>query len=131
MKEVETVIPYELTLQVTPDNVAPRFVSGTPEAFATPALVALIELTAAQMVAEHLESGETTVGTSLQIKHIAPTPIGMMVRCQATLEEVDRRRLRFAVIAWDEEEKICEGWHERFVVNKDRFVANLRDKAGK
>jgi len=131
MKKFDPGIPYEKTLQVAPDNVAPRFVPGTPEAFATPALVALIELTAADLVADYLEAGETTVGTSLRLKHTAPTPIGMTVRCQATLVEVDRRRLRFNVAAWDQEEKICEGQHERFVVNSSSFMAILSEKASK
>jgi predicted thioesterase len=129
MKEIEIGITYETTLQVTPDNVAPRFVPGTPEAFATPSLVALIELTAAQMVKDYLDPGETTVGTSLNLRHTAPTPVGLSIRCQARLVEVDRRRLRYHVVAWDDEEKICDGEHERFVVNLDKFTNTLKSKA--
>lgn len=128
MQELAVGITHEETIKVTSDVVASRYVAGTPEAFATPALVALIELAAANGVRAYLDPAETTVGTSLQIKHTAPTPIGMLVRCQITLVEVDRRRLRFEIAAWDDEEQICAGQHERFVINAEKFAATLKNK---
>lgn len=128
MQEFQAGLKHEETIKVTDNVIAPRYVEGTPEAFATPALVALMELTAANAVRDYLEEDETTVGTSVTLKHTAPTPVGMSVRCQVTLAEVDRRRLVFDVAAWDDSEQICEGQHERFVVGLDKFSDNLRNK---
>lgn len=129
MRDIKIGSTHEESVLVAVDNLAPRFVVGTPEAFATPALVALIELTASQLVAGYLEPDETTAGTRIEISHTAPTPPGMTIRCQARLVEVDRRRVRFEVAAWDDKEKVCEGAHERFVVNYDRFATTLNNKA--
>lgn len=128
MQELEIGITNEEIIKVSEELTAPRFVRGTPEAFATPALVALIELAAANALKPYLEPGETTVGTALEIKHTAPTPVGMSVRCRATVVEVDRRKVLFEIAAWDDEEQIGQGKHERFVINLGKFNDNLNRK---
>ncbi|MBZ4659827.1 MAG: Thioesterase superfamily, partial [Desulfacinum sp.] len=67
---------------------------------------------------------------SIHTSHIAATPVGMKVRAEAVLEQVDGRRLIFKVTAHDEREKIGEGVHERFVVHREKFVSRVRSKAG-
>ena len=75
-----------------------------------------------------LPPGQSTVGTLVNIRHLAATPVGMAVRFRAELVEVDLRRLLFKVEAWDEVEKICEGQHERFIIDLERFLAGVDKK---
>lgn len=107
-------------------NTAKSMGSGSLEVFATPALVALME--AAAVNALRLEAGESSVGTALEITHSAATPVGMKVWAEAELVEIDRRRLFFEVNAYDEVEKIGSGRHERFIIQKERFLSKSNQK---
>lgn len=118
-------------VMVTEENTAKAMGSGTLDVFATPAMTALMEMTAWKSVAPFLENGDGTVGTLLQITHDAPTPLGMKVFCESELLEVDGRRLVFHVAAFDEKGKIGEGRHERFVINNERFAAKAEKKREK
>ena len=113
---------------VTKENTAKVYGSGELEVFATPAMVALAEKTALESVAPHLAEGEGTVGTLVNVRHLAATPVGMTVRCESELVEVDRRRLVFRVELFDEVEKIGEGTHERFIIQNERFLAKANAK---
>ncbi len=106
---------------VTPEMSAARIGSGLVEVFATPMMVALVERTCNESVLPYLDEGQGTVGTLVNVSHIAATPIGMRVWCESELVEVDRRRLVFAVKAYDECGLIGEGTHERFVIDTERF----------
>lgn len=118
-------------VMVTEENTAKAMGSGTLDVFATPAMTALMEMTAWKSVAPFLEDGDGTVGTLLQITHDAPTPLGMKVFCESELLEVDGRRLVFHVAAFDAKGKIGEGRHERFVINNERFAAKAEKKREK
>ena len=113
---------------VTEDLTAVRIGSGELSVFATPALIALAEETAWRSVAPELEPGQGTVGTRMDLRHIAATPVGMRVRCETELVETDRRRLVFSVKAFDEREQIAEGTHERFIVDNEKFAAKAAAK---
>ena len=102
--------------------------SGLLKVFATPAMIALMEKTAWMSVAPELGEGEGTVGTLLNVTHDAPTPIGMKVWCESTLEDVDGRRLVFSVEAFDEKGRIGGGRHERFIVGNEKFQAKADRK---
>jgi len=115
---------------VTEENTAAKVGSGLLPVFATPAMIALMEATCAQSVASELEEGCSTVGTHLNVKHSAATPVGMTVKCESELVEVDRRRLVFHVTAWDDAGIIGEGSHERFIVNNEKFLAKTQSKLG-
>lgn len=106
---------------VTEDLTAARFGSGLIDVYATPALIGLAEGTAAESVQPMLDEGMTTVGTLVNIAHLAATPVGMKVTVETELTEVDRRRLVFAVNAFDEAGIIAQGSHERFIVDKAKF----------
>ena len=125
---LETGIKGTRTVTVNEENTAKAMGSGTLDVFATPALIALMEETCWRSVANELEEGCGTVGTLLEIKHTAPTPVGMKVTCESTLTEVDGRRLVFEVIARDAKGVVGEGKHERFVVQNEKFQvkANAR-----
>ena len=117
---------------VTEENTAKAVGSGGLEVFATPALIALAEKTAYESVVPYLEEGQGTVGTNIDIKHIAATPVGMRVVCETELIEFDAsnpRRLLFSVNVYDEVEKIAEGTHERFIINNDKFMGKAEGKS--
>jgi predicted thioesterase len=110
---------------VGPENTARALGSGDVPAFGTPALVALMEQAAVVAVAGGLEPGETTVGTWLEIAHLAATPAGAVVRAEAELVAIEGRKLTFSVVAHDGRQKIGEGRHQRMRVARDRFLSKL------
>ncbi|MGN0140994.1 MAG: thioesterase family protein [Roseburia sp.] len=118
---LETGICGEAAEQVTEQNTAEAMGSGELKVYATPAMIALMEQAAYRSVAGELEDGQGTVGTLMNVKHIASTPVGMQVTAKSVLTEVDRRRLVFTVEAYDETGKIGEGVHERFVIDNRKF----------
>ena len=113
---------------VTEGLTARAMGSGELPVYATPALIALVEETAWKSVAGVLEPGQGTVGTKLEVAHLAATPLGRCVRCETELTEIDRRRLVFSAVVWDEAGKIAEGTHERFIVDSERFLARAQTR---
>ncbi len=113
---------------VTEDKTAYALGSGNVMAYSTPSMIALLEAAAIDAVQSRLGDGQTSVGTALNIKHMAATPVGMTVNAAATLKEVDGRRLVFDVSASDAIELIGQGTHERFIVDRERFEKRVRDK---
>ena len=113
---------------VTEELTAEAMGSGQLPVFATPAVVALAEETAWKSVAPGLEEGQGTVGTLMELSHIAATPLGMKVRCESELVEIDRRKLVFLVKIYDEKEKVAEGRHERFIVDNAKFLSKAESK---
>src|SRR5260221_14043912 len=89
--------------------------SGAVQVFSTPSMIALMEGAACRAVESVLPPGQTTVGTHLDVRHLAATPLGLEVRARAELLEVDGRTLKFRVEAFDAQEKIGEGTHERAI----------------
>ncbi len=102
-----------------------------PPVLSTPRMISLMEQTAHAIVLPHLAEGQTSVGTAVNIRHLGATPVGVRVIFRAELLEVDDRRLRFKVEAWDPLEKIGEGEHERSIIDRDRFEAKLDKKRRK
>lgn len=113
---------------VTEDKSAKAMGSGTLDVFATPAMIALMENTAYQSVAGLLDEGSGTVGTALNVKHVAATPIGMKVTCETELIKIEGRALTFSVKAYDEAGLIGEGEHERFLIFEEKFQAKAEAK---
>ena len=113
---------------VSKANSAKTMGSGTLDVFATPSMIALMELTAWTSVAEHLDEGCGTVGTLLNVTHDAPTPFGMKVWCESELIEKEDRKLKFQVKVYDEKGLIGEGIHERFLIKTDKFMEKAEAK---
>lgn len=113
---------------VTDNNTALSVGSGSLAVYATPAMLALIEKAACEALKGSIDEAETTVGTLLNVKHIAATPVGMKVSGTAELIERDGRRLVFKVEANDECGMIGEGIHERFIVNSEKFTSKTYSK---
>jgi fluoroacetyl-CoA thioesterase len=118
----------EASVTVTDSMTAAALGSGNVDAFSTPALIALLEAAAIDALQGRLPEGQTSVGTMLNVRHLAATPVGMAVTARATLKEIDGRRLVFDVEAWDAVERIGEGTHERFIVTRARFEERVRGK---
>ena len=126
---IETGIKGHREQIVTPEMSAARVGSGLVDVFATPMLVALVEQTCYESVLPHLDVGQGTVGTLVNVSHLSATPIGRRVWCDSELTEVDRRRLVFSVKAYDDCGLIGEGTHERFVIDTAKFMDKLKAKS--
>ena len=106
-------------------NTAAYMGSGIVQVFATPAMILLMELAARNAVQGYLPEGSTTVGTLVNIKHVAATPLGAKVSASAVLKEIDGRKLTFEIEATDEKGIIGKGVHERAIIDVERFMARL------
>ena len=115
-------------LVVTTEHTAPQVGSGEIAVLATPIMVNLMEAAALDAVESQLPPGHQSLGTHLNISHIAATPVGMCIQAHAELIEVVGRRLRFKISANDEQELIGEGTHERIIVKVDRFDLRVQEK---
>lgn len=120
------------TLRVTPAHLANQFKDAVlPKVFATPMMVTIMENAALNAVRDYLEPGESVVGTVVNVRHLAATPVGHDVTAEAVVTKVDGRRIEFTVSARDENEEIGAGTHERVVVDMARLTARLEAKAPK
>lgn len=109
-------------------STAEEFGSGDMDVYATPAMISLMERAALSAVSLHLPKGSTTVGTAVDVKHIAGTPVGMKVKACAQLIGVEGRKLTFKIEAFDDAEKIGEGHHERYIVDVQKFRGRVYEK---
>jgi fluoroacetyl-CoA thioesterase len=122
---------YEVPADKTVPHLFPEFPEGKemPEVFATGFMVGLFEFVCIKALHDHLEwPDEMTVGTHVDISHIAATPPGMTVTVKVTLTEVSGRKLIFQIEAFDDQDKISEGVHQRFVIDRDKFNAGVAKK---
>jgi len=128
MNEIPVGARSEQRILVT-GEVAIDFLAD-PEArvLATPWMIAYMEWTARDAILQHLSAGWDSVGTEVNVKHLAATPIGMPVRFEAEVVKVDGQRVLLQVDAWDEREQIGTGTHERFVIDIARFKSRLAAK---
>lgn len=115
----------ERRLTVTPELTVRHFVPTMPAVFGTPLMILEMELTSADAIARHLPQGWVTVGTEVDIRHLAATPVGHDVRTTSRVIEVHRRVIRFEVEAYDGDRKIGTGRHGRGVVNTADFSARF------
>ena len=117
------------SLVVEAEHTAAHWGSGSLYVLSTPHMVALMEGAAVGAVDPLLPEGYRTVGTRLEIRHLAATPMGQRVTARAELVEIDGRRLVFRVEATDEAGTIGEGTHERFIVAVEHFLARAEARA--
>ena len=113
---------------VTESNTATAACSGALPVFGTPFLCALMEEAAWKSIAPHLEAGQSTVGTRLDISHDSATPVGMKVWAESEVTQVDGRRIELKVAAYDEKGPIGQGTHQRFIVQNEKFLARAAAK---
>lgn len=111
---------------VKESETAAKVASGALEVFSTPMLIAFMENTAFNLAQKELGEGETTVGISVNIKHMKANLVGDEVVCTATLEKIDGKRLDFSVKVLHGETLVGEGEHSRFIINEEKFLAKLK-----
>ena len=111
----------ERTLVVPPERTVGHFVPGMPMVYATPMMILEMELTSGDAINKYLAPGWVTVGTEVDIRHLAASPVGAVVRTTSKVIAVERRVIRFEVEAFDGERRIGEGRHARALVNRDSF----------
>ena len=131
MKEITVGLKSEAKLTVVESNTAVVHGSGSIPVFATPAMVALMENAAMNTVEAYLAPERTTVGTKFETTHIAATPVGMEVTAKAELIGVEGKKLLFKVEAYDEKDLIGSGTHERFIIDKQKFLQRVEAKKNK
>jgi fluoroacetyl-CoA thioesterase len=126
---IEPGLTGEMTLIVQESDTA-RYSGGEslPPVFSTPRVIGLLERTSHNTILPFLAEGQGSVGAVVNIRHLAATPIGFTVRTRAEVLEVEGRRVKFKVEAWDNLEKIAEGEHERFIIDMGRFVDRVEKK---
>jgi len=125
---IEPGLVSEASQEVTTALSASHFGSGTLRVYATPAMVALVERTCQEMVQARLPTGQSTVGVAIQIRHLAPTPVGGTVRVRAEVVSVEPPVIVFKAQVWDKHELIGEAEHRRAVIDVDRFMKRVEAK---
>ena len=115
----------ERTLVVPPERTVGYFVQGMPMVYATPMMILEMEMASGDAINADLEPGWITVGTEVDIRHLAATPAGATVRTTARVVAVERRLIRFEVEAFDDKRRIGEGRHARGLVNLASFTQRL------
>ncbi len=125
---LHTGIEMERVVKVD-DSMVIDFLGDDGRVLSTPSMVEAMERLCRDMVKPYLKEDEDTVGVRIDARHMAPTPLGMSVRVHASLVGMEGRRLVFHVDVHDEYEKVGEAVHERFIIDKDRFVTRVRAKA--
>ncbi len=118
----------EAEMTVTEAVSAAHMGSGRVPVLATPALILLMEKATVAAVEPHLSPGQVSVGVSVDISHLAATPLGMKVKAWAEVIDVDERRVALQVEAYDEVEKIGEGMVHRVIVDRERFIEHVAQK---
>ena len=118
----------EARAMVTEENTALKFGSGTIKVYATPAMIGLMEKASINCVDSSLPQGFASVGTKVEVKHLAATPVGMEVVAEAELIEEDGPKLKFRITAYDGKEKIGEGTHNRYIIKLDEFLKKAESK---
>lgn len=130
-EELKVGITHEMERETTEDMSAQKVYPHVPNVYATRAMVGHIEEVCADLVLPYLGEGEQTVGTGMKFKHMAATPLGMKVRYNARLAEVDGPKLTFEVEGFDEVDKIGVATHQRFIINAEKFNSRVAKKAEK
>lgn len=111
---------------VLENETAAKVVSGALEVFSTPMMIGLMERVSFYLAQQELPEGETTVGISVNIKHLKANNIGDVVKCVSTLEDIDGKKLTFDVKVYHGDTIVGEGKHERYIVNAEKFLSKLK-----
>ncbi len=119
---------HEMRFEVLPEYTAAHMGSGSARVLSTPSMILFMERTAQRLLARRLPPEYTSVGTLVNVRHLAAAPLGAPVRVRASVEEVDGRRVLLLVEAWSGDKQLGAGQHERFVVHEARFLERLKNQ---
>jgi fluoroacetyl-CoA thioesterase len=130
MRQIPLGAKGAFTLRVLPEHLANRFKDAMlPQVLATPVMVLIMENAALNAMRPYLDPGESAVGTAIDVRHLAATPVGHQVRAEAEVTRVQGKRIEFKVSAHDEMEEIGNGTHQRIVIDLASFNARLAQKS--
>jgi fluoroacetyl-CoA thioesterase len=130
MRQIPLGAKGSFTLRVLPEHLANQFKDAMlPQVLATPVMILMMENAALNAIRPFLDSGESAVGTAIDVRHLAATPLGHEVRAEAEVIKVDGRRIEFKVSAYDEIEEIGRGTHQRSVIDLRSFNERLAGKS--
>jgi len=118
----------EDSFPITQENSAIHIGSGSSRVLATPWMIAFMERVSHRLLTCCLPEGYSSVGTHLDVRHLAPTPVGATIRVRVEVLSVEENRVHFSLEAWDDLEKIGEGRHERVVIDEARFLRRVEKK---
>jgi len=118
----------EETFRVEEEHAAIHIGSGSSRVLATPWMIAFMERVSHRLVSENLPQGYSSVGVVVDVRHLAPTPIGGTVRVRAEIIELNGLNVALVVQAWDESERVGEGRHQRVVIDEARFLKRVEAK---
>jgi predicted thioesterase len=119
----------ELAFKVEPQHAIDFTTDGMPAVLSTPSLVGFLERTAREAMAGCLDDNERSVGTEIELRHLAPTPVGQTIHCTARVIHAEDREVTFQISARDEREVIARGLHKRAVIRIDHFASRVREKS--
>jgi len=128
MEELKLGLTAEASEFVSEQLTAVSVRSGLVSAYATPAMIALMENAAVTALQKCLSKGQTSVGVEVNVKHLAATPVGVRVRARAQVIAIEARRVTFQIEAWDPHDRIGEGTHTRVIVDAARFKNKVEQK---
>jgi fluoroacetyl-CoA thioesterase len=129
MRQIPLGARGTFTLRVLPEHLANRFKDAMlPQVLATPVMVLIMENAALNAIRPFLDAGESAVGTAIDVRHLAATPVGHEVRAEAEVIKVEGKRVEFKVSASDEIEEIGSGTHQRIVIDLRAFNERLARK---
>lgn len=129
IEEIKVGIVGEGSDEVTRQKSAAHIGSGDVGVYATPQMVLLVERTSHDLLAEYLSPGQVSVGIEIELKHLAPTPIGDSVRARCEVTEVNGNRIRLHAEMWDSEELVGVADHRRVIIEVKRFLERVEKKA--
>ena len=127
-KLIQPGMTREDSFKISMDNSAIHIGSGSSRVLATPWMIAFMERVSHRLLTCCLPEGDSSVGTHLDVRHLAPTPVGATIRVKVEVLSVDENRVYFFIEAWDNVEKIGEGNHERVVIDEARFLRRVEKK---
>lgn len=127
-KTIRVGMSREEAFTVKEEHSAAQVGSGAYQVLATPWLIAFMERAAHRLLAENLPEGRSSVGVRVEVQHLAPTPVGGVVRVSARITSVEGTRVDLAVSAWDGQEQVGTGTHRRVIVDDERFRRRIQEK---
>lgn len=120
----------ELDILTDMNHVVEFHGDGMPAIVSTPNIIQFLERTARHLLTPHLEADERSVGVEIDIRHLAPTPVGQTIHCRAQVISVDGSKVQFQIEARDAHEIIVRGLHKRAVIRTESFTRRVRAKGG-
>ena len=118
----------EKTFIVEANHTADHIGSGSIKVLSTPMMIAYMEITSLELLDTHLPDGFSSVGSQVNIRHLAPSPQGSKIKVKATIEKIEGGKITLSVAAWEEDKQIGSGTHVRHLINTERFMNKVNQK---